>query len=1099
MIRQIARLGLMGLALLIVFGFGSAPALATKYWKNSVITGNWNVGNNWSAVSPAGVDNGGIPGNEAVNIVFTDGTARSVTYNFLTDSYGALSIDQSGAGTATSTLSISVPLSILQSSGLYVGGYSGVNQTVGRGVLNQSAGTVSINSNTDLILGHGANSTGAYTLSGGLLVADQSELIGYSGTGTFTQSGGINQIQASAIGFFALGNNTNSTGTYNLSELSGASELGVNASEYIGNSGAGFFNQNGGTNTVSGVGHRLYLGNAASGTGTYTLNSGTLTAYGNEYIGNLGTGIFNQMAGVNNVGLLFVGLGGAATSTYNLSNGSLSTTYEGIGNAGNGTMNQSGGTNTVTGGVEIGTTSGKTGTFTLSAGSASIGNGIFVGGIGAFSAGTGVLTVSGTGVITVGGPLTIYNTAGTSVNLSGGTINAAALNFGGVPALFHWTSGKLNLNSDVVWDSLGAPTSTSAAFGSSLVLGSNQTLMVTGNETLGGTGFFSLSLNSGSVHNVTGGITLTPNGAITQNTGSTLSAATITQAGGGVYGTLQNQGSFIYQSGPFYGRLLNQGMVSLGPSFTAPNGVENDTSMTVAVGQTLTLDGAGLDNRGSFALAGGTINGSGPLANNAVLTGSGTLAGSGGFTNNAQLTVSGGNLTLSKSGANGNAGNIDMQAGWQLMLTGGNLANSGTINLGGGTVSGTATLNNTTGIISGHGTISSPLINAGSVVVDTGILSVTSAFTNSGEVFLGGEMATLNGSGTISNTGLIRGDGVVAKAVNNNAGGEIRAENGKRVKLQGANGTNAGKVNLQGGTAEFAQVLTNGSNGQIEGRGTLITGGAGLTNNGSIALSSGITDVFGDVNNATGSATKGITISGNADVTFWDDVTNGIGSLFKVSSGSSVTVFGTYSGAGITGTANDIHLEADVSPGFSPATVNFGGNLHFTSTTRLKIELGGTTEGIQYDQVHVSEQLSLDGTLQVSLISSFAPAAGDSFDILDWGSLSGAFSAINLPTLTGLVWNTSQLYTIGVLRVVAPGLLGDYNNNGVVDAADYVVWRKGLGTTYSQADYDVWRAHFGQSAASGSVANVYAAVPEPASLVLLTLAVAAGVSIRRRW
>ena len=41
---------------------------------------------------------------------------------------------------------------------------------------------------------------------------------------------------------------------------------------------------------------------------------------------------------------------------------------------------------------------------------------------------------------------------------------------------------------------------------------------------------------------------------------------------------------------------------------------------------------------------------------------------------------------------------------------------------------------------------------------------------------------------------------------------------------------------------------------------------------------------------------------------------------------------------------------------------------------------------------------------------------------------------------------------------------GDYNQNGNVDAADYVVWRNGVGTTYTQGDYDVWRAHFGRTA-----------------------------------
>ena len=50
-------------------------------------------------------------------------------------------------------------------------------------------------------------------------------------------------------------------------------------------------------------------------------------------------------------------------------------------------------------------------------------------------------------------------------------------------------------------------------------------------------------------------------------------------------------------------------------------------------------------------------------------------------------------------------------------------------------------------------------------------------------------------------------------------------------------------------------------------------------------------------------------------------------------------------------------------------------------------------------------------------------------------------------------------------------LHGDYNHNGIVDAADYVVWRNGLGTTYTQADYDVWRTHFGKPPGSGSGAR----------------------------
>jgi hypothetical protein len=71
-----------------------------------------------------------------------------------------------------------------------------------------------------------------------------------------------------------------------------------------------------------------------------------------------------------------------------------------------------------------------------------------------------------------------------------------------------------------------------------------------------------------------------------------------------------------------------------------------------------------------------------------------------------------------------------------------------------------------------------------------------------------------------------------------------------------------------------------------------------------------------------------------------------------------------------------------------------------------------------------------------------------------------------------------------------PTLAGDYNRNGIVDAADYVAWRKGLGTTYNQADYDVWRTHFGQTVGSGAGAGTAladAAVPEPATTTLLPM------------
>ena len=86
--------------------------------------------------------------------------------------------------------------------------------------------------------------------------------------------------------------------------------------------------------------------------------------------------------------------------------------------------------------------------------------------------------------------------------------------------------------------------------------------------------------------------------------------------------------------------------------------------------------------------------------------------------------------------------------------------------------------------------------------------------------------------------------------------------------------------------------------------------------------------------------------------------------------------------------------------------------------------------------------------------------------------------------------NELDLITFNAHFLAPVGLPGDYNGNGSVDAADYVLWRKGgplqnegaSTGVIDQADYDFWRSQFGKTS-SGS-ALVAAAVPEPATLLL---------------
>ncbi len=66
----------------------------------------------------------------------------------------------------------------------------------------------------------------------------------------------------------------------------------------------------------------------------------------------------------------------------------------------------------------------------------------------------------------------------------------------------------------------------------------------------------------------------------------------------------------------------------------------------------------------------------------------------------------------------------------------------------------------------------------------------------------------------------------------------------------------------------------------------------------------------------------------------------------------------------------------------------------------------------------------------------------------------------------------------------------DFNHNGVFDAGDYVVWRKGSVPVYSNTDYITWRSHFGQPPGSGSAIGSASlvAVPEPATIPMVAFA-----------
>ncbi len=167
----------------------------------------------------------------------------------------------------------------------------------------------------------------------------------------------------------------------------------------------------------------------------------------------------------------------------------------------------------------------------------------------------------------------------------------------------------------------------------------------------------------------------------------------------------------------------------------------------------------------------------------------------------------------------------------------------------------------------------------------------------------------------------------------------------------------------------------------------------------------------------------------------------------------------------------------------------------YTGSTNVQAGTLRITNGYLADTSNVF--LSTGGTLDLQFSGS--P------DTIQSLLISGAMQVIGLWGAVGnqiANYHTSLITGTGVLQITAGPVVGDYNNDGKVDTSDYVTWRRQVGAAaitnrdpnntgmVGQADYNSWRSHFGQTAGSGSGAMANAAIPEPATPVLLLFAAA---------
>lgn len=115
------------------------------------------------------------------------------------------------------------------------------------------------------------------------------------------------------------------------------------------------------------------------------------------------------------------------------------------------------------------------------------------------------------------------------------------------------------------------------------------------------------------------------------------------------------------------------------------------------------------------------------------------------------------------------------------------------------------------------------------------------------------------------------------------------------------------------------------------------------------------------------------------------------------------------------------------------------------------------------------------------------------FDTSNLGAFANTFTIyLSDEDLLGAQQSTLSLTLLGEV-IAAPGLAGDYNGDGRVDAADYTVWRDGNSPDDSQAGYDLWADNYGATSAPSAAVSV----PEPTAAVLVLVGMASLVGRRR--